>query len=84
LARIALTREEAARFQGELETVVQNAAKIAEVDVSGVEPTVYGGAGVNVFREDSVEPSAVREQALEMAPGRHGNEFKLPKIVEDA
>ena len=84
LARIALTPDETAQLQSDLETVVGYVRKIGELDVSGIEPTLYGQAVENAFREDTVEPSGVREQALAHAPDRHGFEFKLPKIVEDA
>ena len=84
LARIALTPDETARLQSDLETIVGYVEKIGELDVSGIEPTLYGQAVVNAFREDRVEPSGVREQALAIAPDRNGSEFKLPKIVEDA
>ncbi|MCL1921717.1 MAG: Asp-tRNA(Asn)/Glu-tRNA(Gln) amidotransferase subunit GatC [Kiritimatiellaeota bacterium] len=85
LAHIALTPDEVVLLQGQLEGLLQYVGKIGEVDVSGVEPMVYGLAeAASAFREDTVEPSGLREQMLAMAPARHGNEFKLPKIVEDA
>ena len=84
LARIELTPDEVVSLQGQLEKTLQYVGKIREVDVSGVEPTVYGLAVQNAFREDTVEPSGLREQMLSLAPERNGNEFKLPKIVEDA
>ena len=84
LAHIALTPDEVALLQGQLENILRYVGKIREVDVSGVEPTIYGLDAVNAFREDTVELSDVREYALSIAPERNGNEFKLPKIVEDA
>ena len=84
LARIALTPGEVELFQGQVDALVQYLGKIGEVDVSGVEPMIYGLPAVNVFREDTVEPSGMREQMLALAPERNGNEFKLPKIVEEA
>ena len=84
LARIALTPEETVLLQGQLEMILQYIGKIGELDVSGVEPTLYGQAVVNAFREDVAEPSCVAGQVLALAPDRNGQEFKLPKIVEDA
>ncbi|MCL2104929.1 MAG: Asp-tRNA(Asn)/Glu-tRNA(Gln) amidotransferase subunit GatC [Kiritimatiellaeota bacterium] len=85
LAQIALTPQESEQLQRELEAVVEGLGKIRGADVSGVEPTFYGGGAVNAFREDVVEPSAVtREQMLALAPERHNAEVKLPKIVEEA
>ena len=85
LARLELTEEEQSVFQKQLGTIVQYVEKIRELDVEGVEPTLHGGAELcNAFREDVVRPSMSREDALENSPARHNDEFKLPKIVEDA
>ena len=84
LARLELTGEEQAVFQGQLEDIVKYVEKISTVDVEGVEPTMHGRAIVNAFREDTVRPSMDREDALANAPRRTENEFYLPKIVEGA
>ena len=84
LARLELTGEERAVFQGQLEDIVKYVEKISSVDVEGIEPTMHGRAIVNAFREDTVRPSLDRETALANAPRRTENEFYLPKIVEGA
>ena len=84
LAHIALMPDEVDLLQKQLEAVLRCVGKIREVDVSGVEPTIYGLDAVNAFREDTVEPSGMREQMLALAPERNNFEVRLPKIVEDA
>ena len=84
LARLELTDEEKALFQPQLENIVKYVEKIASVNVDGVPPTLHGQAIVNALREDAVRPSMNREEALANAPGRTGDEFLLPKIVEGA
>ena len=84
LARLELTAEEKALFQGQLESIVGYVEKISEVDVTGVEPMMHGRPLANVFREDEVCSSLDKEQALANAPKRVGDEFLLPKIVEGA
>ena len=84
LARLELTDEEKALFQGQLEGIVECVDKISEVDVTGVEPMMHGRPLVNAFREDVVRPSLPTEEALANAPKRVGDEFLLPKIVEGA
>ena len=84
LARLELSDEEKAVFQGQLEDIVKYVEKISSVDVEDVEPTMHGRAIVNAFREDTVRPSMDREDALANAPRRTENEFYLPKIVEGA
>ena len=82
LARLDLTDDEKAVFQPQLENIVKYVEKISSVDVDGVPPTLHGHAVVNALREDEVRPSMDREEALANAPGRTGDEFLLPKIVE--
>lgn len=84
LARLELTDEEKAVFQPQLENIVKYVEKIASVNVDGVPPTLHGHTVVNALREDEVRPSMSRDEALANAPGRTGDEFLLPKIVEGA
>ena len=84
LARLDLTEDEKAVFQPQLENIVKYVEKISSVNVDGVPPTLHGHAVVNALREDEVRPSMDREEALANAPGRTGDEFLLPKIVEGA
>jgi len=84
LAHIALMPDEVDVLQKQLENILRYVGRIREVDVSGVEPMVYGLDAVNAFREDTVEPSGMREQMLALAPERNNFEVRLPKIVEDA
>ena len=84
LARLALTDEEKAVFQPQLENIVKYVEKISSVDVEGVEPMMHARTLVNAFREDVVRPSLDTQVALENAPKRVGDEFLLPKIVEGA
>ena len=84
LARLELTDEEKAVFQPQVENIVKYVEKISSVDVAGVPPTQHGHAVVNALREDEVRPSMDRAEALANAPGRIGEEFLLPKIVEGA
>ena len=84
LARLDLTDGQQAGFQPQRENIVTYVEKISSVDVDGVPPTLHGHAVVNALREDEVRPSMDREEALANAPGRTGDEFLLPKIVEGA
>ena len=53
LARLELSAEQATKLQGELGRVVEYIAELAEVDVTGVEPTAHAAALTNVWREAS-------------------------------
>jgi len=82
LANIELSAEELAKFQKQLGAIVGYVQKIAQVDVSGIEPTVHGQLITNVFRDDTPVKCLDRDVALRNAPQRIENEFKVPRIVE--
>jgi aspartyl-tRNA(Asn)/glutamyl-tRNA(Gln) amidotransferase subunit C len=82
LARVSLSPEEATLFQEQLAHVLEYAAKLGEVDVSGVETSAHASAIFNVFREDDAREWFTTDEALSNAP-RHANDlFVVPKVVE--
>ncbi len=84
LARLELTPEDEARFQGELSAILAYVEQLKELDVSGVEPMTHALAAGDAepLREDEVLPSLPPEKALANAPAREGTCFKVPRIIE--
>ena len=82
LARLRFSEEETRVFQAQLERVLEYAAKLREVDVSGVEAAAHATAIFDVTREDKARDWFSGEEALSNAP-RHANcLFIVPKVVE--
>jgi aspartyl-tRNA(Asn)/glutamyl-tRNA(Gln) amidotransferase subunit C len=81
LARLALPPERLRVLSGQLESILGYVAKIAEVDVTGVEPMAHALPVHNVFRQDVVEPSLPLEKVLQNAPDSDGPFFKVPKVI---
>lgn len=82
LARLHLTDEEAAGFQGQLDHILAFFQALRGIDVEGVEPTAHAIQVRNVFRRDEVKPSLPRERVLELAPAETEGQFMVPRIVE--
>ena len=82
LARIELTQAESELFSRQLAVVVGHFQTLAEVDVSGVEPTAHAAPVVNVFREDEPRPGLDRETALANAPEHDMEQMLVPVIVQ--
>ena len=80
LARLNLTEEETQLFQKQLGDVLKYAAKLSEVDVSGVK--MSSDAMTNVFREDETREWFTVEEALRNAPRKANGLFIVPKVVE--
>lgn len=82
LAHFDICAEEMAEFQGQLDNILGYVEKLNELDLDGIEPTMYGQPVVNMFREDVVTESLPRELILANAPDSANDEIKVPKIVE--
>lgn len=82
LARMELTPEETAEFQGQLRDIVGYVHKLNEVDLSDVEPTAHAVPIRNVFRKDEARPGLSRDAVLRNAPATIQDQFQVPKIVE--
>lgn len=55
--------------------------KLAEVDVSGIEPSAHAEALLAPLREDRARPSQPQQAALANAPQTHGDQFVVPRVV---
>ncbi len=82
LARIALTKEEAARFSAQFSRLFEYIAELQALDVSHISATAQVIPLHNVMRDDAVTACLDREAALENAPDRDGPYFKTPRILE--
>ena len=78
LARLELTDEEVERFREQLNAILDAVGKVAELDLSDVEPTAHPLDLVNAWADDELRPSLSVEEALANAPDRDGNLFRVP------
>ena len=78
LARLALTEDEISKFQEQLSAILEAVGKVAELDLSEVEPTAHPLDLVNVWAPDEERPSLPVEEALANAPDREGPYFRVP------
>lgn len=82
LARIALTDEEKDLFGSQLVSILRYIEKLNEIDTTGIEPTSHVLSLSNVMRDDVVEQSLSREEALANAPARTEQFYRVPRIIE--
>lgn len=81
LARLALTEEELAHYGEQLSAVLDYAARLNELDLSGV-VDASGGLS-NVMREDVVTPSLSNEDALFNAAATAEGQFLIQAVLEE-
>jgi len=83
LARLDLAEATIATYTSQLERILDYVAHLEQVDTEGVPPTTRAVEVVNVTRDDTVNPTPVREELLNLAPEREGDFLRVPKIMPD-
>jgi aspartyl-tRNA(Asn)/glutamyl-tRNA(Gln) amidotransferase subunit C len=82
LSRLKLTAEEREHMTTQLNDIMGFFEQLGELDTTDVEPTSHVIPMHNVFRADEVRPSLPTDDALENAPQRTGDTFRVPRVVE--
>ena len=83
LARLDLPEDEVLLYTTQLEKILGYVAHLEQVDTTNVSPTTRAVEVVNVFREDLVLTTKVRDALLDQAPEREGDFYRVPKILSD-
>ncbi len=78
LARLALHDDEIEPMANELSAVLDHVAKIGELDLDDVPPSVHVVDVSGALRADEPRPSLPREVALAQAPAVSGEGFLVP------
>ena len=81
LARLGLTAEELSRLEGQLNHILDQYTKLAELDTEAIAPTAQTIELENILREDVVTPSLTVEEALRNAPLAAGGYIVSPPIL---
>lgn len=81
LARLEFNAEEKEEIKKDLQRMIHFVEKLGELDTSGVEPLLHMSPEINVLREDRLQASVSRDQALANAPETDGTYFKVPKVI---
>lgn len=81
LAKLKFKDDELESFTSQLNQILEYIEKLDELDTENVEPLSHPIEKVNNFREDKVKSSVNREDALENAPDKNEEFFKVPKVI---
>ena len=82
LSRLQFNEQEKEIIKKDLQRMIEFVDKLKELDTTGVAPLLHMTSSVNVLREDVVQGSISREDALKNAPETDGVFFKVPKVIE--
>lgn len=83
LARLALSDEEMEAYRVQLSAVLDYAAILNELDLTGIEPSAHAVLRHNIWREDVVEPSLSLEDVLFNAAASEQDQFFIQSVLDD-
>jgi aspartyl-tRNA(Asn)/glutamyl-tRNA(Gln) amidotransferase subunit C len=81
LARLRLTDEELDRLEGQLNHILDQYAKLSELDTSAIPPTAQTIELENILRDDVAAPSLTVEAVLSNASATQGDFIVVPPIL---
>jgi aspartyl-tRNA(Asn)/glutamyl-tRNA(Gln) amidotransferase subunit C len=82
LARLKFDEAEKQEIKTDLQRMIVFVEKLNELDLDGVEPLLHMSDEVNVLREDEINGSVSRLEALKNAPSHDEQFFKVPKVIK--
>lgn len=81
LARLRFDDSEKESIRTDLESMVAFVEKLQAINTEGVEPLLHISDAANVLREDRVQGSVTRAEALLNSPVNDDTFFKVPKVI---
>lgn len=85
LSNLNLTDAEVAKFQADLDGILEHMDRLNEIDTSGVEPmsqVLFDAEESATLRADVPVPPLGNQAALSNAPQAGAGYFKVPKVIE--
>ncbi len=82
LARLELSEAELNRFREQLSAILDYAARLQDLDTSGISPTSSVLPARSVLRKDEARPGLSLEDLLMNAPDREDDQFRVPPVLE--
>lgn len=82
LARLRLSQEEKDRYREQLSAILDYAARLQEVDTSGIPPTSSVLPARSALRPDEPRPGLTLDELLANAPDSKDRQFRVPPVME--
>jgi aspartyl-tRNA(Asn)/glutamyl-tRNA(Gln) amidotransferase subunit C len=81
LARLHYGDDEKAALKNDLQKMIVMVEKLQELDVTNVPPVLHMSDTINALRNDEVQGSMQKEDAMKNAPLADKDYFKVPKVI---
>ncbi len=79
---LSFSEEEKAEVKMKLEKMIGFIKQLEKVDTNGIEPLLHISDAVNVLRDDVINGSINRDEAMLNAPVTDGQFFTVPKVIK--
>lgn len=81
LARLEFSGEKKETIKQDMEKIISFMEKLQEVDTNNVVPLIFMSDEVNVLRDDVAKVTVTQKEALENAPKKDSDYFRIPKVL---
>lgn len=81
LAKLEFDAEAKQEIIKDLNRIIGFIEKLNELDTENIEPLIYMSDEVNVLREDEVRHDITHAEALQNAPKKDSDYFRVPKVL---
>ena len=81
LSRLEFSDSEIENYTSEMNKILGYVEKLNELDTADIEPLSHPIENNNVFRDDLIQISTERNEALKNAPDKTSEHFKVPKVI---
>ncbi|PSL03932.1 Asp-tRNA(Asn)/Glu-tRNA(Gln) amidotransferase subunit GatC [Cecembia rubra] len=82
LARLEFDEEGAEKMMKDMTQILDWEEQLNEINTEGVEPLTTMSSEVNVLRADKMGEHLSHERALQNAPQKDSDYFRVPKVLE--
>ncbi len=82
LARLEFDEAGKIKMMEEMNKILEFCETLNEVNTDNVEPLVYISDTINAFREDIPVQMVTKAEALQNAPQKNSDYFKVPKVLD--
>ncbi len=81
LSRLEFSTEEKQKTLNDLNRILDYIDQLNELNTDNVEPLIYLAPNQNILRDDVVNETLKKEDALANAPKKDSDYFRVPKII---
>ena len=82
LARLEFDEAGKVEILNDMNRMLAFVDKLNEMDTTDVEPLIYMTDERNVMREDEPKQTLTQKEALQNAPKKDSDYFKVPKVID--